>query len=328
MNHSTAIFNQNLYQLTFHDIEHFFVDNKQESLHLEFKSYPTAGDHVSKENAVKKSVCALLNSEGGIIIWGAPVEIRDQQGNTSAIGQLTPFQTDLDKDRLINKLSSIISPMPIGIRVQQLQNAAQHSIFIIEVEKSLDRPHQFDNKYYIRLDGQTRIAPHYLIKALMTSIDYPNLKGQIRLKNIDSDGHNINLTFRKLLFNTSTFNNELNVRYRIAISVGTIYIGGVIKGVMYDETFPILSHGSPLMSDFVVSVPANQINNEITIVLHFTGEKSPSKTSVYKYRFQGNLNFEDVNDENIYLTEKKENKLPSDVANHTSEEMIEMLLSN
>lgn len=108
----------------------------------------------------------MLNSEGGVIIWGAPVEVKDENGNTTAIGNLTPFDSNLDRDRLVNILTSSITPMPIGIKVQALQDGNNHSVFIIEVQKSIERPHQFDNRYYVRLDGQTRIAPHYLISAL------------------------------------------------------------------------------------------------------------------------------------------------------------------
>lgn len=223
MKHSQVIFGKDLYDLTFLNIKDFFLTKKEESLNLEFKSYVANGGYTQKENAIKKATCALLNSEGGIIIWGAPIETQDAHGNKSAIGNLTPFVSEIDRDRLINILSSCIVPLPVGIRVQVLKNEADESIFIVEVEKSIEKPHQYDNHYYVRLDGQTRIAPHYLISALMKSSNFPVLKGHLRLKDIRNIGSYTLLSFRKLLFNTTIFNNDLNVNLRIIAMPGFIY---------------------------------------------------------------------------------------------------------
>ncbi len=304
----------------------FFDTEKEESLNLEFKSFPQQGDYSGKEAAVKKAVCGLLNSEGGIIIWGAPVETRHTNGNTTAIGPLTPFTSQLDRDRMINILSSTISPMPVGIRVQVLKNDNNESIFIIEVEKSIERPHQFDNRYYVRLDGQTRIAPHYLISALMKSTDFPILSGHIRLKSIETDGHNFLFHFKELLFNASIYNNDININMRLVVTPGIIIIDNINKGRIFHQTFPIISNGTPLMSNFILAIPANQINQDISIIFQFGGEKSPSKISTYTYRYN-NSGFGSVTDETPFLIEKEENKLPSDISNNTVEQNIEILLN-
>lgn len=91
MKYSQIQFGKDLYDLVYDDILEFFDTEKEESLNLEFKSYPAQGSAQEKENSVMKATCGLLNSEGGIIIWGAPTEIRDAQGNTTAQGALTPF---------------------------------------------------------------------------------------------------------------------------------------------------------------------------------------------------------------------------------------------
>lgn len=326
MSFSTSLFNKELYDLEFNDIAIFFEENKEETLYLEFKSYVVNGDYSKKEEAIKKAVCGLLNSEGGIIIWGAPIEVKDAKGNTSAVGALTPFTSALDKDRLINILSSSITPLPVGIKVQVLKTPQEESIFIIEVEKSIEKPHQFDNKYFIRLDGQTRIAPHYLISALMKSTNFPVIKGHLRLKEIRTDGHNVVFHFRKLLFNTSAFNNDINVYMRIIAVPGQIYVNNFLQGGIYNQTHPIISNGAPLMSNFILKVPAEQLHNDINLVLQFGGEKSPSKMSTYKYRFNdGQIG--NIIDESPYLVEKAENKLPSDISTNTVEQNIEILLN-
>jgi hypothetical protein len=328
MKHSNIIFGSDLYDLQFQDVEAFFSSQRDETLNLEFKSFTAHGDYAQKENAIKKGVCALLNSEGGIIIWGAPVETRDQNGNTSAIGGLTPFPSLLDRDRLINILSSSITPLPIGIRVQRLNDGNNNFIFVIEVEKSVERPHQFDNRYYIRLDGQTRVAPHYLISALMKSTNFPVVRGHLRLKHIRSNGNSIILRFRKLIYNTSDFINDKNVYFKIITTNGHIYVNNLLQGGTYENRHPLLSKGAPLMGDFDLVIPAASAHEDIRIALNFGGEKAPSRTSIYNYRLNmGSLVLGDIADETPYLISKDENKLPSDITNNSTEQNIELILN-
>lgn len=243
------------------------------------------------------------------MIWGAPSEIKDEHGNSTAVGSLTPFATPLDRDRLINILSSSIIPLPVGVRVQAIQNEKQESVFIIEVEKSSEKPHQFDNRYYIRLDGQTRIAPHYLISALMKGIDFPVLTGHLRLKEIQTTPNYIRLHFRNVLFNTSAFNNEINVQKRIVASHGQLTVNGAFHNLLYSDTMSLLSHGAPWSLDFTLLIKAAHVDRELSIIFQFGGEKSPSKMSTYKYHFK-KLDLGIVHDETIYLVEKNENSLP------------------
>lgn len=311
MKPSQALFNKDLYDLDIKDIQDFFSTPKEENLYLEFKSYDSRGPYKEKEDTIKKAVCGLLNAEGGVIIWGAPSESRDESNNSIAVGELTAFASPLDRDRFINILSASIIPLPVGIRVQAVLNDKNESVFVVEAEKSPERPHQFDNRYYIRLDGQTRIAPHYLISAMMKGTNFPVLSGHIRLKQIQTDGNNnVLLYFRTALLNTSAFNNEINLENRIVASQGTL----IINGDYYDSTFfnaiPLLSYGAPTSSDFILQVPSRHIQGELSIIYQFGGEKSPSKISSYRYRFAG-LRIGEVADENIYLIEKSENTLPT-----------------
>jgi hypothetical protein len=326
MKYSVAIFNKDLYDLVYNDLIVFFETSKDENLNLEFKSYVPQGAYADKEASIKKATCGLLNSEGGIIIWGAPIEVKDANGNTSAVGNLTPFTSQLDRDRLMNILSSSITPMPVGIRVQILKNPANESIFVIEVEKSIERPHQYDNKYFIRLDGQTRVAPHYLIKALMTSVEFPILRGHIRLKHIRVEAGNVLITFRKLLFNSSEFINDLNVRMRLVVVPGRIIVNNDNKGSSFIQDFPIISNGAPLMSNFILKIPLENVNNDINIMFQFGGEKSPSKISRYKYTIANGHVAGEIENEAPYLIEKIENILPSETSTNSVEENINLLL--
>lgn len=313
MKYSQVTFGKDLYDLVYNDIVQFFDVEKEETLNLEFKSYPDVGNHNDKEKAVLKAICGLLNSEGGIVIWGAPTEVTNAHGNTAAEGALTPFTTVLDRDRLINKISNLIIPLPIDIRVQKLNAPNGDSIFVIEVEKSNQKPHQFGNNYYIRLDGQTRIAPHYLIEAMMKSIDYPIIKGHLRLKNVEFIAEGLNLSFRKIIFNTSKFNNEINAFFKI-VTPNTILFGEDSFHGEFSNDFDIFNHGRPIAGDFNVLVSSNYLvanNNNFDIALSFGGQKSPSKMSVYQYTFTGEIITGPVADESIFLNTKDENSLPT-----------------
>lgn len=328
MKFSKVIFDKDLYDLEFTDLVLFFKFPKEETLNLEFKSFVAQGDYTKKEETIKKSTCALLNSEGGIIVWGAPIEVRDTKGNTTTFGALTPFNSKLDKDRLVNILTSSITPLPLGIRVKVLTNVAGDSIFIMEVEKSIDRPHQYDNRYFVRLDGQTRIAPHYIISALMKSKNFPILRGHIRLKSIDHEGDNILLYFRKLLFNTSLFVNDVNVYMSLIATPGNLIVDNVFHEGEYRVNFPIISYGSPFLTDFYLTIPSSCIYQEITLLFQFGGEKSPSKSSMYKYKINGRLTFGTIHDESEYLIEKSENKFPFDISNNSVDQNIEIILNS
>lgn len=332
MKYSQVIFGKDLYNLNYNDLVQFFETEKEETLNLEFKSYPITGNHNEKEKAVFKSICGLLNSEGGIVIWGAPTEDKNAEGNTIAEGALTPFKTVLDRDRLINKISSLLIPLPIGVRVQKLDAPNGNSIFVIEVEKSRQKPHQFANNYFIRLDGQTKIAPHYLIEAMMKSIDFPIIRGHIRLKSINHSGNKVVLTFVNLLFNTSEFNNDINFFYRIVAMPGVIHIGdNTYPGDYTNDLFKIMSYGRPIRSIFRLVIPSAILvarNQEVDVIINFGGEKSPSKVSTYKYRLNNIVKGNVANDELPYLIEKRENQLPSDATENTVDENINYLLDN
>ena len=326
MSYSKSILGKSLFDLTFLEIENYFTEEREENLNLEFKSYAEEGNIKDKEKVIYKSVCALLNSEGGIIIWGAPKEVREENGNTKAIGALTPFNVGLDKDKLINKISSNIIPMPINVKVQFLQNDKDKSIIIIEVDKSIERPHQFSNNYYLRLDGQTRIAPHYLIKALMKSKDFPNLRGHIRLKEIFIEEDNLILIFRKLIYNTSLYENEINPYYRLVVQPpGKLFIKDEYYGNHTDDEFSILSNGRPELFDFKVKLDKNRANENLELILQIGGQKSPSKMSLYTYNFK-NAVAGKITDEEIFLIEKEENKFPTDFADRTDDDKIENIL--
>lgn len=329
MSYSKIIFGKDIFDLSLSDVETYFQTVREENLHLEFKSNTEkGGSQKDKEKIVIKGICAMLNSEGGVLIWGAPEEIKNESGKNTAIGALTFFDTELDKDRIINKISDVISPMPIGVKAHFIKKG-EKSIVIFEVDKSLERPHQYDNIYYVRIDGQTRPAPHYLVKALILSKDYPNVRGHIRLVDIrEGEDYDYIFTFRNLVYNTSVFNNEINSYSRLVVQPpGNLFVKSQFQGNSYLNELNILANGRPEMFDFEVSIHKNKLNENIAIILQFGGEKSPAKMSLYNYNFSNNLQYGYVQDEDLYLISKKENQLPTDFQDGTDDERILSLLT-
>mgnify|MGYP000881575833 FL=1 len=185
MNYSKNYFGKNLTELSYTDIENFFIEEKKESNSLEFKSYSTENGNLNKSiESITKGICAFLNSEGGILIWGAPKGIkRENRQEKVFIGDLSPVPELKEKDWLINKISDSITPLPIGVNVQTLDKNDSY-VYVFEIQQSKYCPHQFKNTYYARLDGQTKPAPHYLIEALFKKITFPQIEGFIGLDKI------------------------------------------------------------------------------------------------------------------------------------------------
>lgn len=98
-------------------------------------------------------------------------------------------------------------------------------VYILEVDQSPYSPHQVDDRYFMRLDGQTRPAPHQYIEALFRKITYPNLEGYVRLQKISSkeERHYIinEIEISLFIFNLSEIQNEHDVYLRLETSIGT-----------------------------------------------------------------------------------------------------------
>ena len=166
MNFSQTYLGKSLEELTYKDIEEFFIEEQVETETLEFKSgelFKTINEFKDSLNKnINRSITAFLNSSGGLLIWGAPREYKKDGTNIKYCkGELYPINISRDKDSLISEITRAISHMPIGIKVKILSSEDGKShIYIFEVKESQSKPHQSNHRYFIRLDGQTQDAPH------------------------------------------------------------------------------------------------------------------------------------------------------------------------
>jgi len=148
----------------------YFSKEQEESDQLEFKSGKCLVSDVYAE------VAALSNTDGGIIILGAPreVEVFEENNNSKknkrerrkvCIGPLDPSQEDRTTDSILQMLMNSITPSIVGIKVHKLGHESGF-IYVIYVPKSINSPHQVDGTYYMRVGTMKHPAPHGFVEAL------------------------------------------------------------------------------------------------------------------------------------------------------------------
>jgi len=84
-------------------------------------------------------------------------------------------------------VSDGIISTPVGVNVSIL-SSGQVYVYVFEIQKSIYSPHQINNTYYMRIDGQKKPAPHAYIEAMFKKISYPNLSGKIEVKKVFYNG--------------------------------------------------------------------------------------------------------------------------------------------
>jgi Schlafen, AlbA_2 len=299
VNFSNILFGKELHHIEVQDLELFFTSERDEDSKVEAKSYDSLTSNIKDGiNLVLKSICAFLNSTGGIVVWGAPIET---DGNFN--GKLTPIPTEYTKDQLISKISDMITPLPVGIQVEILKYELGF-VYLFQVQESLYKPHQCLKSYWVRLDGQSRTAPHYLIEALFKQTRFPNLKGFINLKEYkaNSDGISI-LRIEILIFNFSELDIEEKLNCQLISDYGNFELiksNDVKNGQSFQQggewkstDCGSLHFGSPFILELALRFDLEELcdNRERTmkLLLIFGGKRSPLKTSSYTLNFNGSI---------------------------------------
>ena len=152
MNYILQYFGKAPQDLSYQDVIDFFAIEREESDKIEFKSFHTPIDNDrEKENGVVRSICAFLNSSGGLLIWGAPVG-QNVVGKTEKVfvGALSPVPRLIEKDYFISRITDSITPAPNNVSFYSLQDNGNY-IYLIDVNQSDYSPHQFRNIYYMRI---------------------------------------------------------------------------------------------------------------------------------------------------------------------------------
>lgn len=319
-----TIFGKSIHTLDLNDIINYFKKEQRETDLVEFKSYKdfatsgTTKNNRDKEkmNDIMRTLCAFLNSEGGILIWGAPEGISVNDGQERIFqGDLTPVSVLLEADQFINKVVSQITPMPAKILFHSIPMNENSFCYIFEVKKSDYSPHQFKGTYFMRLDGSTRPAPHHYVEALVKKISYPRLEGYLTFGTIRDYSILATIPMQLTIHNMSKFIHEKKVQYRILAS-GVDILDPYKNFQLIQFTYgadidkqakDILHYNMPYYDNFLLLtkrlMPRSQ-NIYIDIFLSVWGELSPVVTSRYKIEVSGNA--QSVRTQYIML-EKSEN---------------------
>ncbi|ADB41826.1 AlbA family DNA-binding domain-containing protein [Spirosoma linguale] len=299
-------------EVTKEDLERYFETERDETLFLEFKSFVDKDVNnrekelrdAEKIKGVIKTIDAFLNSNGGLLIWGAPESVEVNRGKKKikvCQGTLCPVPTFYDRDAFVNKIASQIRPLPQGVRMQSIQ-VEKGYIYLFEVPESQNKPHQFDGRYYIRLDTNTSIAEHYLVHAMCRQIKNPELSIKVTLGNgrmrTNEPKRFISFTLFVNIENTVEGINDYDIYIKSHITNdGQFGKFRQDRGhtALFEDVSKILSFGLPVEFDFDVFVNVPVIPEPI-ITIWYGGRNSLVKKVSFKVKF--NLN-EDTYTQNL-----------------------------
>ena len=153
-----------------------------ESPTLEFKSLQAnsfSNSNVGETKAVlAKEICAFLNTNDGLIIWGADYNKQDHKAfiNNQTSENLEEF---LDKIKLV-----IVEPVPAGIDFKTIQDDDGNSCLLIYVPRSDFAPHRVGSwdanegiksknkkigRYFQRIGTSSQVMPENLVRSMYLS---------------------------------------------------------------------------------------------------------------------------------------------------------------
>lgn len=271
------LFGKEITEINKSDILEYFSSPHEESDILEYKSYPPEGKFEHKKKDILRAISGMLNSEGGILVWGAPKEKKDG-GKKLYGGELSPVTKNLEKDDFMASILNRIIPAPNGVKMVKITVGPDEYVYVFEIPKSTTRPHQFDHRYYMRADGQTIPAPHHYIEALFKQISYPNLTGSVELWPITPNNPKQLLVGLEFIVNVQIENlsfcqNEKNLELSLVVADSP---------VEFQAAPPLnLHYGKPFYFTTKIALYEEEFLNP-RIRLLFGGEKSPLRISEYE----------------------------------------------
>jgi hypothetical protein len=283
-------FNKELYEISQQDLEDFFSDEIQETSTLELKS----GDvDVIK---IYREICAFLNTEGGTLIIGAPEEVEKKINGTKQkvySGELVPSNFR-NKDWLTQKIGSYVVPAPIGINIREVP-VDDGKVFIIQIPKSSISPHQDSTggKYYIRMEGEAKPAPHGIVESLFNQVKSANLSVNIEVNRINQS-----------LFKIIAVVSNKDLRPAEGITVFMAVVGNVLlenddyqaQSILIDNNERVINKNTKLDISLVAGLASNVkldirvFGDEIKVLIGYWSKNTDAKFDAFIYN---------VNDEEI-----------------------------
>ncbi|MXO03506.1 helix-turn-helix domain-containing protein [Flavobacterium sp. HBTb2-11-1] len=192
-NYIEKIFRKKRDEVILDDVKDYFSTPQEESSVVEFKSGEV------EINDIFKEIAAFLNTEGGLLIIGAPRETKHTIGkNVVKVcqGELI-YSNFKNKDWLYQKIASNIVPTPTDLKIEEFLTE-KGNVFLIDISQSLNPPHQCssDGKYYLRLERDAKPAPHGIVQALFNKRRVPSLNADIKVRDIKNYVDAITITIK------------------------------------------------------------------------------------------------------------------------------------
>lgn len=284
------VFSKHIDEITEADLISYFSYPQQESDTIEFKSYNKLDTAKESEKIGKivRSVAAMLNSGGGLIIWGAPTPTKLTGTQEHIVqGNLAPVDFEIGKDRFMSILYSNISPSPKGIRFEPLKLASGGFIYLVEVQPSDYPPHQYDGRYYTRFDSLSKPAPHHYVEALMKQTRQPLVQGFLEFGPSEGGtGKHVLMPAMLSIFNLNRNIPAMNLSYEVVVHGTTVMLeddlnnGDVNNGqkkISISQPITLINN-RPIVKKFLIYAPTNfghGFHSECTIDLIFWADNVP-----------------------------------------------------
>jgi hypothetical protein len=278
MEYAKTYLGKPLAELSYADIEVFFSHEREETDQIEFKSFHDKSTEEATYRGLIQSIAAFLNSGGGLLIWGAPVgTVVHGRKEKVFKGDLTNVPLTIEKDWLISKIVDKIIPLPIGLRVRLVPSPVRTGqVAVFEVDESIYSPHQTGHTYLMRVDGQTKPAPHHYVEALFKRVSFPRLEGYISPRSTTSVPGGYLVTIDFIIVNFSPFLNEESLYYRISL------VGGVFDGQKGSPNYrPASTYGGPASDIIDRGVNGNELRSTSSNLALFNGEPYRFKRTMF-----------------------------------------------
>jgi hypothetical protein len=157
-------FGKELSELTVENIQ-LLIDNKiDESINLDYKQ--SCGEPQKDCDNLAAVISSFLNTEGGIIVFGVAESKEDNHCFPCKV-----LWINTPKEQIENLLKSRVQPYE-GVTIQRIASQKDKGlgVYVIEVSKSQNPPHMFNNIYYERLNFQSKPMSHESVyRAFQTS---------------------------------------------------------------------------------------------------------------------------------------------------------------
>lgn len=145
------MFNKNIDNLTFEDVEWLIKNKVTEDQRLEYKQKMWGNSEADKKEMLK-DIVSMANGYGGYIIVGME---EGDKGEAKALHDIPDIETK--RDSILSSVFANTQPRITSIKIKELVKDAKQ-IFIISIPNSFKKPHMITfagiNQFWVRHDRQ------------------------------------------------------------------------------------------------------------------------------------------------------------------------------